>query len=546
LSERTKRTSNMAKTLTTSTLGGTWSRRSALTLPLFGMLMRVKGFKQTASPVVGKKVKIGLAGSICSVDDDCISGSCFERKWVEGGLPSLCQCKPCFKVGCGGCSTTEICKFINKGENICQAREPRMYLDMIAEVQTGVVPTEVMSNVPSGTPSSISQLAYSPTAAASVDQCFTNSQCEEGFLCDSKNGCQKITCRRDINCSKYDAYCNPIFICAKKKDVGAKCKYPGECRSKICTRNKCEYPSDTQAFSPVQEDLPSLRYMIGAVSSETIAWLETQQSYTKFGLFIAACSVVTGVIWLMLRTINKITTSVSSNIKLNTSGGSIKSLEACADVIADVDKEVGSISDDCIGSLGMEDSHSIRSESKSVCLEDPLNCKDLIRNTSLSRPGAPCAGGGSILARLRTWSSPGANEATLSRGNGTGSPMCRPRSPCESLSGCASFGGDSRSRKSHTQSSSRGISSRACRSPSIDDSQTSLRSLSPKISYRMPLPRTLETPRVGAGSPFPRLRSPRGGLLGSASSGGDSMSHKSHHPNCKIMTADGFEIYPVL
>jgi len=155
----------------------------------------------TLFPTVSVKLDIG---EVCYRSNDCLSGSCHIRlNWKRQGK---CHCKTCSSAGCGGCSSTKNCKTIHPlVPNMCFP-----YVPIPTEIP---IPTKSPFSSPSNVPS------YSPTASAKpVPACVRNSQCGEGHVCGTESRCEEVTCWRNSECSKFDAYCNEMEICEQKKD----------------------------------------------------------------------------------------------------------------------------------------------------------------------------------------------------------------------------------------------------------------------------------------------------------------------------------------
>jgi len=229
-------------------------------------------------------------GEGCLRDDDCLSGSCFKLAWAVQGR---CQCKSCTTAGCSGCSATTNCQVVH-------AYAPNNCLPYVP-LPTSEMPSKAHSNVPSIVSSDVP--SYSPTTSASsapVFNCFGNGQCEEGLVCDTEHLCREIACWRDNDCTKFDAYCNKMDICGKKKEMGAICQDSRECRIGNCDKNKCQFLSDAPSLSPTALSSLSLIGLGGSTSRDTIrngvSWYNELSSDMRLGVSVVTCVVTLAVL----------------------------------------------------------------------------------------------------------------------------------------------------------------------------------------------------------------------------------------------------------
>jgi len=212
---------------------------------------------QLTLPADGKMVEIN---EYCLKNDDCLSGSCFLQFPIL--LRSKCQCKACSTAGCGGCPLTKNCVTISPlMSSMClpTAIPSEIPTAISTEIPSAIPTEEPSTNDPSYGPSYVPsyRLSHRPSSTAAVAQCLENSHCKEGFVCENEYGCRKIACWRDGDCSKHDAYCNQVNICAAKKNAGARCVYSVECRIAMCDRGECQFPSGAPTLSPI--DLSSIK-----------------------------------------------------------------------------------------------------------------------------------------------------------------------------------------------------------------------------------------------------------------------------------------------
>jgi len=196
------------------------------------------------------------------------------------------------------------------------------HCSMYVPLPTSEMPTKSHSNVPSIVSSDIP--SYIPTTSVSfapVFHCFGNSQCEEGLVCDDDHLCREVTCWRDNECTNFDAYCNKMDICTKKKEIGAICQESRECRIENCNKNKCQFFSDAPTLSPTTLSSLSLIDLERSTSRDTIrkgmSWYNELTSIMRLGVSVVSCVVTLAV----LTTVYCIISGLLRRISWNSSKG---------------------------------------------------------------------------------------------------------------------------------------------------------------------------------------------------------------------------------
>eukprot|EP00588_Corethron_pennatum_P012930 CAMPEP_0194281852 /NCGR_PEP_ID=MMETSP0169-20130528/21718_1 /TAXON_ID=218684 /ORGANISM="Corethron pennatum, Strain L29A3" /LENGTH=809 /DNA_ID=CAMNT_0039027023 /DNA_START=770 /DNA_END=3199 /DNA_ORIENTATION=+ len=233
----------------------------------------------TLFPMVSVKLDIG---EVCFSDNECLSGACFIRlNWKRQGK---CHCKTCLSAGCGGCSSTKNCKTISPLiPNLCFPYVPP--------------PTEIPNPTKSPFSSPSVRPSYSPTISAKpVPSCVRNSQCGEGHVCDTESRCKKVTCWRDSECSKFDAYCNEIEICEKNKDPSQFPSYfPSLDFPSLPPTSSGAQNSDQSVLDLINDKTKNTIEEANVKAREAMSWYSELPSNMRLGVFAITFAITLAV-----------------------------------------------------------------------------------------------------------------------------------------------------------------------------------------------------------------------------------------------------------